>query len=46
MMKKTTAKILCLTLVMQIFAIISFAQNITVKGVVTDEKGAPVVGAC
>jgi len=45
MMKKTTAKILCLTLVMQIFAIISFAQNITVKGVVTDEKGAPVAGA-
>jgi len=44
-MKKTTAKILCLTLVMQIFAIISFAQNITVKGVVTDEKGAPVAGA-
>jgi TonB-linked SusC/RagA family outer membrane protein len=45
MMKKTTAKILCLTMVLQIFAIISFAQNITVKGVVTDEKGAPVANA-
>ena len=45
MMKKTTAKILCLTLVLQIFAIMSFAQNITVKGVVTDDKGAPVANA-
>jgi TonB-dependent starch-binding outer membrane protein SusC len=45
MMKKTKAKILCLTMLMQIFAIMSFAQNITVKGLVTDEKGAPVPAA-
>jgi TonB-linked SusC/RagA family outer membrane protein len=45
MMKKTKAKILCLTIVMQIFALMSFAQDITVKGQVTDEKGVPVAGA-
>ncbi len=45
MMKKTTAKIFCLTIVMQVFAIMSFAQNLSVKGLVTDETGAPVSGA-
>lgn len=45
MMKKTTAKIFCLTIVMLVFAIMSFAQNLSVKGVVTDEKGVPVSGA-
>ena len=45
MMKKTTAKIFCLTIIMQVFAIISFAQNLSVKGLVTDEKGAPISGA-
>ncbi len=45
MIKKKTAKLLCLTIAMQLFAILSFAQNLSVKGKVTDEKGEPVSGA-
>ena len=45
MRKQTKAKILCLTLAMQFFAFMTFAQDLNVKGRVTDEKGAPVLGA-
>ncbi|WP_255157609.1 TonB-dependent receptor [Ferruginibacter sp. HRS2-29] len=45
MSKNSKAKVLCLTLVLQLFAVVAFAQNLTVKGRVTDDKGAPVVGA-
>ncbi len=45
MIKKKTAKLLCLTIALQFFAILSFAQNLSVKGRVTDEKGEPVSGA-
>lgn len=44
-MKKTKAKIICLTIVLQTFAIVAFAQNITIKGHVTDEKGVAISGA-
>ncbi|MEO8171510.1 MAG: TonB-dependent receptor [Sediminibacterium sp.] len=45
MSKKKTAKMLCLTIALQIFAIVSFAQNISVKGRVSDDKGAALSGA-
>jgi len=45
MIKKKTAKLLCLTIAMQIFAIMSFAQNLSVKGRVLDDKGDPISGA-
>ncbi len=41
---KKTAKLL-LVLTMQLFAILSFAQNLSVKGRVADEKGVPLSGA-
>ncbi|MES2373763.1 MAG: TonB-dependent receptor [Bacteroidota bacterium] len=45
MIKKKTAKLLCLTIAMQLFAILSFAQNLSVRGHVADEKGGPLSGA-
>ncbi len=45
MIKKTKAKILSMLIIMQVFATMAFAQNISVKGRVTDEKGEPVAGA-
>jgi TonB-dependent starch-binding outer membrane protein SusC len=45
MLKSTKAKNLCLTILMMVFATIAFAQNITVKGRVTEENGTPVSGA-
>lgn len=47
MIKKTKAgvKVFCLAIALQLFAIMGFAQSLTVKGRVTDEKGAPVNGA-
>lgn len=44
-MNKKTAKLLCLTIAMQFFAILSFAQNLSVKGRVTDDSGLPLSGA-
>lgn len=44
MIKKTKAKVFCLTIVLQLLAIMGFSQTLTVKGRVTDEKGAPVNG--
>jgi len=45
MINRPRAKAFCLTLMVQLFAIISFAQSFTAKGRVTDEKGTPIVGA-
>jgi TonB-linked SusC/RagA family outer membrane protein len=45
MLKSTKAKPLCLTIVMMVFATLSFAQNITVKGRVIEENGTPLSGA-
>jgi TonB-dependent SusC/RagA subfamily outer membrane receptor len=45
MIKKKTARMLCLAMAMQFFAIMSFAQNISVKGRVADEKGGSLSGA-
>jgi TonB-dependent starch-binding outer membrane protein SusC len=45
MIKKTKAKVFCLTVVLQLLAIMGFSQTLTVKGRITDEKGAPVNGA-
>ncbi len=45
MLKKTRAKTLCLSIAMLVFATMAFAQNITVKGRVTEESGAPLSGA-
>lgn len=45
MFKNLYAKILCLTVAVQAFAVMAFAQNISVKGHVTDENNSPVVGA-
>src|SRR6187402_1332815 len=45
MTNKKTAKLLCLTIAMQFFAILSFAQNLSVKGRVTDDSGLPLSGA-
>jgi TonB-linked SusC/RagA family outer membrane protein len=45
MMNKKTAKLLCLTIAMQFFAILSFAQNLSVKGRITDDSGLPLSGA-
>lgn len=45
MFKRTRAKTLCLTIAMLVFATMAFAQNITVKGRVTEENGAPIPGA-
>lgn len=45
MIKKTKAKILSMLILMQVFATMAFAQNISVKGHVTDDKGEPVSGA-
>ncbi len=45
MIKRKTAKLLCLTAAMLIFAIMSFAQTLSVKGRVLDDKGDPIGGA-
>ena len=45
MLKKKTAKMLCLTVAMLIFAIMSFAQTLSVKGRVLDDKREPISGA-
>lgn len=45
MFKNLYAKILCLIVAVQAFAVMAFAQNISVKGHVTDENNSPVVGA-
>ena len=47
MIKKTKAgvRVFCLAIALQLFAIMGFGQSLTVKGRVTDEKGAPVNGA-
>jgi TonB-dependent starch-binding outer membrane protein SusC len=44
-MFKRISKAICITLVLQVFAIIAFAQNTTVKGTVREENGTPVAGA-
>jgi TonB-linked SusC/RagA family outer membrane protein len=45
MINKKNAGTLCLAIAMQFFAMMSFAQNLSVKGRVTDEKGVPLAGA-
>jgi TonB-linked SusC/RagA family outer membrane protein len=45
MSKKKTAKLLCLSIFMQLFAILSFAQTQSVRGNVTNEEGLPIAGA-
>src|SRR4051812_37081558 len=45
MSKKSKAKLFCLTIALQLFAVVAFAQDITVRGRVTDEKGAAIEGA-
>ncbi|WP_460551661.1 SusC/RagA family TonB-linked outer membrane protein [Ferruginibacter profundus] len=44
-MFKRLCKIIGITLALQAFVMMAFAQNITVKGHVTDAKGEPVSGA-
>jgi TonB-dependent starch-binding outer membrane protein SusC len=45
MIKKKRAKIFCLTVLMQLFTMMAFTQNITVKGRVTREGGLPAQSA-
>lgn len=45
MINKTSAKIMGLMIAMLIFATMAFAQNLTVKGRVTEENGTPLAGA-
>ncbi|MFN8253558.1 MAG: TonB-dependent receptor [Ferruginibacter sp.] len=45
MINKTSAKILSLTIAMLVFATMAFAQNLTVKGRVTEENGTALAGA-
>ncbi|PZR29190.1 MAG: SusC/RagA family TonB-linked outer membrane protein [Citrobacter freundii] len=44
-MLERISRVLCLTIVLQAFAVMSFAQNITVKGRVTNDKGEAVPDA-
>ena len=44
-MFKRINKVICITLVLLVFATITFAQNLTVKGHVTDDNGAAISGA-
>ena len=44
MIKKIKSKVLCF-IIMQMFAFTAFAQNITVKGRITNETGDPLSGA-
>lgn len=44
-MYKRISKAFLTTLVLQVFTIIAFAQNLTIKGHVTDGDGGPVAGA-
>ena len=39
------SKVCCMIVVLQAFAIVAFAQNITVRGTVTNDKGEAVAGA-
>ncbi|MGC4102388.1 SusC/RagA family TonB-linked outer membrane protein [Ferruginibacter sp.] len=45
MIKRKEAKLFCLTIALQLFAFVAFAQNLSVKGRVTDDKGVPLSGA-
>ncbi len=45
MFKKASAKIYSLTIAMLVFATMAFAQNLTVKGRVTGDNGAPISAA-
>ena len=44
MIKKIKSKVLCF-IIMQMFAFTAFAQNVTVKGRITNETGDPLSGA-